>query len=306
MAKSLKRRNIDPKTLKLFTIVVELGTIAGAAQREHIASSALSKRISDLECAIGTPLIVRGNKGVTSTPAGRTLFSLAQRVLNEFDAVYAQMREYASGAKGQVRIAANISAITQFLPAELKSFLATHTGVQVRLEDQVSSAITKAVADNSADVGILVAGPPQEGLEFFPYREDQLALITPLGHSLASRRAVRFVDTLEFDYVGLHTMSNTNAQLIHAASGLQRSLRFPVRVESYDALCLMVEAGLGLGVLPRTLAESYARALRIKVLSLKEPWADRTLAICVRSYASLPIPAQLFVNHLRESKVAAR
>jgi DNA-binding transcriptional LysR family regulator len=300
-----KQRKIDPKTLELFTSVVELGTIARAAQREHIASSALSKRISDLEYMFGTPLVSRGNKGVSPTAAGRALYDLARRMLNEFDGIHTQMREYASGAKGMVRIFANISAITQFLPGELQSFLAAHPGVQVRLEDEVSSTIVRAVADNAADVGILVAGPAVDNLEFLPYREDQLALIAPHGHPLASRRVVRFVDTLGFDYVGLHTTSNTNAQLIHAASEIQGSLRFPVRVKSYDALCLMVEAGLGLGVLPRTIAESYARALRIRVLTLKESWADRTLAICVRSYASLPVAARLFVDHLRKPKVPA-
>ena len=268
MSKIPKPWRIDPKTLQLFTSVIELGTIAGAAQREHIASSALSKRISDLEYLIGTPLVYRGNKGVSPTAAGRALFDLARRVLNEFDGVYSQMREYASGTKGQVRIFANISAITQFLPRELQSFLAAYPGVQVRLEDEVSSAIVQAVADNSADVGILVAGAAVDGLEFFSYREDQLALIAPHGHPLASRRVVRFADTLEFDYV--------------------------------------VEAGLGLGVLPRTIAEYYARALRIRVLTLKESWANRTLAICVRSYASLPVAARLFVDHLRAQKVPAR
>jgi DNA-binding transcriptional LysR family regulator len=302
----LKQWKIDPKTLRLFTAVIEVGTIAGAARREHIASSALSKRIRDLEHAIGTPLVSRDNKGILPTAAGRTLLDLARRVLNEFDGVYTQMREYASGAKGQVRIFANISSITQFLPRELQSFLAAHPGVQVRLEDQVSSAIVQAVADNSADVGILVAGPAVDGLELFPYRADELALIAPHGHPLASRRAVCFADTLDFDYVGLHTTSNTNAQLIHAASEIQRSLRFPVRVKSYDALSLMVEAGLGLGVLPRTIAESYARALRIRVITLEEAWANRTLAICVRSYASLPVAARLFVDHLRKSKVAVQ
>jgi DNA-binding transcriptional LysR family regulator len=302
----LKQWKIDPKTLRLFTAVIEVGTIAGAAQREHIASSALSKRIRDLEHAIGTPLVSRDNKGILPTAAGRTLLDLARRVLNEFDGIYTQMREYASGAKGHVRIFANISSITQFLPTELQSFLAAHPGVQVRLEDQVSSAIVQAVADNSADVGILVAGPAIDGLEFFPYRADQLALIAPHGHPLTSRRAVCFADTLDFDYVGLHTTSNTNAQLIHAASEIQRSLRFPVRVKSYDALSLMVEAGLGLGVLPRTIAESYARALRIRVITLEEAWANRTLAICVRSYASLPVAARLFVDHLREPKVPVR
>jgi DNA-binding transcriptional LysR family regulator len=302
MSKGSRRWRIDPKTLQLFASVIEFGTIAAAAQREHIASSALSKRISDLEYTIGTPLIRRDNKGVSATAAGRTLFDLSRRVLNDFEGVYTQMREYASGARGQVRIFANISAITQFLPSELRTFLVAHPDIQVRLEDEVSSAILQAVKDNSADVGILVAGSTVDGLEFLPYREDQLALIAPHGHPLAGRRGVRFVDTLDFDYVGLHTTSSTNALLIHAASEIQRVLRFPVRVKSYDALCLMVEAGLGLGVLPRTTAKSYARALRIRVLALKETWAHRSLAICVRSYSSLPPAARLFVDHLRNKK----
>jgi DNA-binding transcriptional LysR family regulator len=295
-----RHSRLDPKTLQLFTRVVDCGTIALAAKRERIAGSALSKRISDLEYAIGTPLLTRGNRGVVPTPAGRALFNLARRALNDLDAVYTRMREFASGASGHVRIFANISAITQFLPAELGSFLAAHPGVQVQLEDEVSSAIVQAVADNAADVGILVPGLPVDGLEFFPYRNDELVLITPQVHPLASRRAVRFAETLDYDYVGLHAASSTHVRLINAASDIQRPLRSPIQVKSYDALCLMVEAALGLGVLPRAIAESYARALRIRILSLKEPWATRTLAICVRSYASLAVAAQLFVDHLRQ------
>jgi DNA-binding transcriptional LysR family regulator len=294
---------VDPKTLKLFTSVVELGTIAEAAKREHIAGSALSKRLSDLEYVIGTPLLSRGHRGVTATPAGQALYNLARRALNDLEGVYAQMREYAIGTRGQVRIFANISAITQFLPGELRSFLTEYPEVRVHLEDEVSSAVARAVSDNVADVGILVFGTAADGLELFPYRRDQLALIAPSGHSLSLRGSVRFVETLDFDYVGLHSTSNTNVQLIKAASELQRSLKSPVQVNSYDALCLMVEAGLGLGVLPRTIAESYARALRICILTLEEPWADRKLAICVRSYASLPVAARLFVDQLRQRGV---
>jgi DNA-binding transcriptional LysR family regulator len=298
---SRRKGRIDPKTLKLFTSVVEFGTIAAAARHEHIASSALSKRISDLERTIGVPLVSRGNTGVTATPAGLRLFNLSRRVLNDFDGVFEQMREYASGTRGLVRIFANISAITQFLPYELQSFLAVHPGVQLHLEDETSSAIIQAIADNAADVGILVSGDASDDLEYFPYRQDELALIAPVAHPVASRKAVRFSETLDFDYVGLHTTSNTNVQLLNAASATRRSLKTPVRVRSYDALCLMVEAGLGLGVLPRTIAESYARALRLKVLKLNEPWASRTLAVCVRSYAALPEAARLFVDQLRRS-----
>jgi DNA-binding transcriptional LysR family regulator len=302
MRSQRKQPRIDPKTLQLFSSVVELGTIAAAAKREHIASSALSKRISDLEFSLGTPLISRGHRGATATQAGLALYNLARRVLNDLDSVHAQMLEYATGARGHLRVSANISAITQFLPAELQAFAAAYPDVQIHLADEVSSAIIKAVADNAADVGVLVSGPPVAGVELIPYRRDKLALIAPVAHPLALRDAVSFAETLDFHYVGLHSTSNTNARLISAASELHQPLKVAVQVKSYDALCLMVEAGLGLGVLPKMIAQSYARALRIRVLSLKEPWANRALALCVRSYASLPVAARLFVDQLRRNE----
>jgi DNA-binding transcriptional LysR family regulator len=298
---SPRRPQLDPRSLRLFASVIELGTIAAAAEREHIASSALSKRISDLEHVLGTPLVIRGNRGITATPAGQILLGLAHRVLNDFETIFERMREYARGTQGHVRVYANISAITQFLPEELRSFMARLPGVQIHLEDEVSSNIAQAVRDNAADVGILVLGDAAPDLEFLPYRRDRLALIAANGHALARRRAVRFAETLDFDYVGLHATSHTNIQLLNAASSMQRPLRSPVQVKSYDALCLMVEAGLGLGVLPRKIGESYGRALKIKLIGLDEPWVDRTLAVCVRSYAGLPPAARSLVDHLMRS-----
>jgi DNA-binding transcriptional LysR family regulator len=126
-------------------------------------------------------------------------------------------------------------------------------------------------------------------------------LITPQQHPLARRRSVPFKETLEFDYVGLHTGSAINLQLIKAASELNRTLKLRIQVTAYDALCLMVEAGLGIGVLPKMSAKPYAKTLGVRVIPLDDPWAERELKICVRSFDSLPVAAQLLVNHLKQA-----
>lgn len=290
--------SLDLKSLKLFVSVMELGTIVAAARREHIAGAAVSRRISELERSLGVELVTRSNKGLAPTHAGGALLDWAHRILNDLDSVREQMAEYAHGLKGHVRVFANMPAISQFLPTELGTFLKQNPLVQVHIEERVSSLIPQAVAENVADVGIMVMGPPIDGLELHPYHEDDLVVVVPQRHPLARRTSVRFADTVRYDYVALNAQSHINLQLIKAASEQRQSWKSRIQVTSYDALCRMVEADLGIGVLPRRIARAYATALKIRVVNLKETWAHRTLALCIRSRETLTPAARLLVDHL--------
>jgi DNA-binding transcriptional LysR family regulator len=291
---------LDPVSLRLFVDIVETRSISAAAERSHTAASAVSKRISDLEAILKTQLLARTNKGVEATAAGIALANMARSVLHELDQIAAQMSEYATGVRGHVRIMANISAITQFLPRAIKSFLAQHPDVQIHLQEDISTAITRGVAENVADIGIFTMMSHGHSLEVFPYRDDELVLIAPADHALAQQASVTFASTLDYAYVGLHADSAINLQLIKAANELGKTVRTTIHVTSYDALGFMVETGLGIGVMPRAVAEPYRRTLGIAVLTLDEPWARRQLKICVRSLAALPVAAQLLVAHLRQ------
>jgi DNA-binding transcriptional LysR family regulator len=292
---------IDPLSLKLFVTIVEQGTIAGAAGREHIAASAVSKRISELEEAFHTQLLRRTNKGVVPTDAGITLLQLARGVLHDLNNLYVQISEYSSGVRGHVRLSANISSINQFLPTEIRSFMNLHPQVQVHLEATISEAIVNAVAENAADVGIVTMGAYRNDLEYLPYHSDRLVVITPKEHPLAGKRSIAFRDTLAYDFVGLPVGSALHNQLLRAAHELDQIPRLRIQVNSFDALCLMVEAGLGIGIVPKGAAKPYFKGLRIRSLALDEPWADRELKICVRSLEALPAAARLFVDHLQKT-----
>jgi DNA-binding transcriptional LysR family regulator len=293
---------IDPLSLKLFVTIVEEGTIAAAAEREHIAASAVSKRISELEDVFHTQLLRRTNKGVVPTEAGITLLRLARGVLHDLNNITLQIREYASGVRGHVRLSANISSINQFLPSEIKSFMSSHPQVHVHLEANISEAIVNAVAENAADVGIITMGAYRHDLEYFPYHSDQLIVITPKEHPLASKRSISFRDTLEFDFVGLPVGSALHNQLLRAAHEMDRTPKLRIQVNSFDALCLMVEAGLGIGIVPKGAAKPYFKGLRIRSIALDEPWAYRELKVCVRSLEALPTAAKLLVEHFRNKE----
>ncbi len=291
----------NPLSLRLFVSVIEEGTITAAAARHHIAAAAVSKRISELEGQLNTQLLVRSNKGISATAAGFALINLAHAVLSDLDDIVTQMQDFSSGTRGSVRVMANISVMTQFMPQALKSFLAEYPLVQVNLEEKVSTAILRGVEDNLADIGIFTKVPHGDSIEVYPFRNDELVLIVPQGHPLAAYPSVSFADTLNFEYVGLHVGSSLNFQMVKAASDLGRSLKLRIQVTGYDSQCLMVEAGLGIGIIPKNSLHTYS-ALALHAITLNESWAHRQLDICVRSYQALPVAAKLLFDHFQSKK----
>ncbi len=289
---------IDPVTLQSFIAIVEEGSIAKAATRIHLAPSAVSKRIAELESHLHTQLLIRNNRGIDLTFAGRMLVRHARSVLRSLDELVTEIRDFSSGTRGHVRLFANISSITQFLPQDIKSFLTQHPGIDIELEEHISSMATHAVAENAADIGIYAQADNEYGLEVFPYRRDQLVLAVPRGHELARRKLVNFVDTLDYEFVGFHKVGAINYLLLRAASDANRTLKLRFQVTAFEAVIAMVRAGLGIGVLPAGTINSAGRETGLCTVRLADAWASRQLKLCVRNRKSLPAAVALLVTHL--------
>jgi flavin reductase (DIM6/NTAB) family NADH-FMN oxidoreductase RutF len=202
---------------------------------------------------------------------------------------------------GHVRIASNLSTLTQFLPSDLASFLGKQPLIDVNLEEKVSTAVVTAVEENACDIGLIVEGPKTTGLEVIPYHSDRLVLIVAESHPLATKTSVKFAETLDFDYVGLRTGSQINLQLQRAAAEADKAWRCRMQVHTYDALAAMVQVGLGIGMLPLQVAQLFAKAMNIKVVELDEPWTHRKHAIIIRSYNGLQAAGKRLIDHLKRS-----
>jgi len=155
-----------------------------------------------------------------------------------------------------------------------------------------------ASANSTADIGILSAGNYGEAFTVLPYRADELVLIVPKEHALARRRKVSFCEALAHEFVGAHPDSAMNNQLHKAAADLGLPLRLRIQVSGYDAMSLMVAAGMGVAVLPRQSARLYLPGLGIRAVTLDEPWVRRQLVLCVRSLEALSPAARSLVEHL--------
>jgi len=288
---------LDPVSLQLFVSVVETGTIAGAGEREHMAASAVSKRISELEALLDTQLLARTNKGVVPTAAGIGLLNLSRGALHRLDDIVVQMREYASGTRGLVRVFANISAITQFLPGDLASFMAQFPDVRIELEESRSNRIAQAVREGKADIGIVVEGTDLQGLQSFDYRSDRLVAVVPRGHALRQRKA-DFAELIKHDFVGLDSNAAMMRLLADAAAALGEPLRLRVQVSSFEAVCKLVQAGMGIGVLPEGAAKDFTKVIGLRLIRIADSWAQRRMLIAVRDISGLPLVGRKLVEQL--------
>ncbi len=279
--------------------MVEAGSITRGAERAHLALAAASTRIRNMEAALGAPLLVRARHGISPTQAGRTLLTHARTMLGQAERLREDLGAYAGGLAGQVRVLSNTNALTEFLPEALSSFLATHPNVSVDLEERLSDEIVGLIAEGVGDIGI-VAGTVDAGrLTTYPFRSDRFVLVVSRDHPLAKKTKVTFAEVLDHDFVGLDRASAIQRFLGSKASNIGRPLKLRVQLRSFDAVCRLVECGVGVGIVPASTVRRAAQTMAIKAVELTDPWALRDLTICIRDLDALPPYARQLVEHMR-------
>jgi DNA-binding transcriptional LysR family regulator len=288
----------DLTTLNLVLAIADTRSITRGAERESLAVAAASKRLSDLEARFGVPLFDRRARGVEPTEAGRALVRHVRSLHASLHALESEVVEFSRGIKGHLRIAATAGAISECLPPDLAAFSQAHPQIRISLEDQTSAEIQAAVAEGRADIGIVLPPLLDNRLQTWRYRHSTLVVMVPAVHALAGRQALRFEDLLDHDIVGLHQGAAVHELMRAEAEGQGRTLKARLQVRGFDAIAQLVEAGLGVAVMPAAVAQRFAQVFRVKTLALDEAWAERDYLLAVRQQEVLPTVVQRFVDAL--------
>jgi DNA-binding transcriptional LysR family regulator len=292
-------RRIDLTTLQLFVAICEEGNLTRAAQREAIAASAVSKRMHDLEQALEVALFERQPNGMVLTPAGESLLHHARVTLLSIEKIAVDMAEHARGVRGHVRMLANLSSIVEFLPDDLPGFFRSHELVRLDLRECPSAEVVCGVEEGIADIGICSADVSTRRLERFSYRRDRLVVVVRSDHPLTSMSRVSFADTLDYDHVGLFATSSIYLRSQYTAQQIGKSIRLRVHVPGFDAVCRMVQAGMGIGLIPNRAFDVLSQGMDLSAIALSDDWADRELVLVARDPAGLSATSQLMLDHLR-------
>lgn len=286
----------DLITLKLFVNVVDHGSIAKAAEHESIVASAASKRITDLEAQLGVALLVREHGGVVPTAAGEALARHAREVIQSLARIPG-MLDTLGEEQSEIRILANQTAIAVVVE-DIGRHLGKHPGVKFRLEEGQSLPIIEAVLQGSADIGIIGHYQPSGRLQVIAYRSVPLMLAVPAAHSLAGRDSISFSDALEFELITFVPGTAIRGWADEAAARLARKMKFTMQVSSYEAMRMMVGAGLGIAVIPAPNITPFVSHLNLKAMPLTDDWARMQLYLVCRKEAALSTAASEFVAHL--------
>jgi DNA-binding transcriptional LysR family regulator len=296
----------DLLSLELFVAACEHRNIARAAEACNIAPSALSKRLSQLEEALGTPLFIRSNKGLELTTAAHAFLQHARVILRDLAQMESEMLGQGNGTRGQIRMHASVSAIVQYIATDIREFLRLHPDVRIDLQESLSPEVVRAVSDNVADLGVFGGVEFVPDLQVFPYHSDRLVVIMPDDHVLSRAQKLKFHQVAQHDLVGPQQGSYLNALVLKAAADLGQPLRFRIRVNGFEPACSMVEARLGIALVPKHHAARYVATAPLVAVPLDEAWAERHWKICVRDVDSAPMAVRLLIRHLTARDAAGR
>lgn len=269
----------DFVSIRLAVACAQTGSLTSAARSCNLVIAAASRRIKELEDALGDPLFERRPRGLVPTAAGRAFVRHGLALLQQMDDLVGELADLRQGIARHIRLCASTASINQFLPPLLARYAQLHPDVHVDVEEQTSSQVVTALREGRAEIGVFVQGVDTGELPTREFRRDELVLVLPPRHRLAGRTPIAFTDTLDEEWISLNAGAALLQQQQQAALAAGRPLRLRMQVRSFDAVGHMVASGLGIGALPKAAALPILRAMKLTWRPLADAWAQRTLLV---------------------------
>jgi DNA-binding transcriptional LysR family regulator len=289
----------DLTDMRLFLTVLERGSITKGAQAMHLALASASERIAGMESALGAPLLERNRRGVQATPAGEAFVRHAREILHQVEQMRGELRTYATGLKGRIRLLSNTAALASYLPPRLARFLAAHPDLSIDLEERSSFEIVPAIAEGRADLGLVADITDLARLQTHLVAQDRLVVVASSAHRVAREASAAFVDVVGEPFVGLADAA-LEMHLAERASRLGRQIEYRIHMRGIDNVGMLVEAGIGIAVMSEVSADMIRRP-GLAIVTLSEPWATRRLYLCARAFETLTPHAALLVRALTDA-----
>jgi DNA-binding transcriptional LysR family regulator len=270
--------NFDLSDLRAFVSVADLGSFRAAAETLHLSQPALSRRVDKLEQALGFRLFERTTRKVELNAMGRAFLPRARHVLGELETALLGMVDLSERIHGLVTVACIPSAVGNFVAGVVRDFHRRFPSIRVRLLDQSAPDILLSVARSDADFGITYLGTREPDLEFERLVDEPFVLACRADHPLARRRRVRWAELAEHDCVVLAPGSGNRLLMDQGLAQVAAKPRWTCEVQHVPAQLSLIEAGVGIGAVPRLALAGGAGSSLVSV-PLVEPQLARSVGI---------------------------
>lgn len=293
---------LDLTSLRLALACARTGNLTAAAQDIHLAPAAASRRLKELEATLGSPLFERHARGLHLTAAGEVMVRHGLALLQNLERLSHEVTDLREGHTRHVHLCTSTAALNQFLPPLLAEFSQRHPEIRVDLEEQVTTSVVSALREGRCDLGIFVEGPSADDLMPQVFAHDELVLVLPRTHALARhRKPISFDEALDQDFIGMNAGAALLQSMQWAAEQRGMPLRVRMQVRSFDAVCHLVAAGLGISVLPRAAVEPLAQAMGLTCRALTNDWARRRLLLAAGAGRQQDEAVRVLMAHLADA-----
>lgn len=275
------RNNFEFLDLKAFLAVLEYSSFNEAARRLNLSQPALSRRIKGLEEAVGAQLIERTTRHVAPTHVGRELLPLVRRLVDEFEESILSISDLGGRHRAQVTLASVPTAAFYFLPRVIEAFNARYPGIRFRILDLSANEGLEAVANGEVEFGINITGAARDDLSFTALIDDPFVLACRRDHPFAKAGSLTWRDLEGHPMIGVSKTSGNRAVLDQALARANLHLNWFYEVNHLSTSLGLVEAGLGVSVVPKLATPQVEHPL-IATVTLLDPIVSRSIGLVER------------------------
>ncbi len=253
-----------------------------AAQREHIAQPALSQQIRRLEQSVGLPLVERTTRHVAMTEAGDLLVARARRILAEVEAADAELRRLAGMETGRVTVGVIHTMGPVDVSLALALFRQRHPGVELTVRENSSEELAEMLRVDELDLAFLSVTEriQSHGLSLLQLVSEELVVVLPPDHPLATRRRVRMVELAEEQFISYRVGARLRELLLAAGEHAGFEPRVTLESNESQRIRRLVARRMGVAILPRSDAE--APGAETAFVALVDPPLRRDITLAWR------------------------
>jgi DNA-binding transcriptional LysR family regulator len=252
---------MDLKQLSVFKAVMNAGSTIAAGSALQMSQSAISRQLAALEQELGFPLFHREKGRLVPTSEALALVGEAGDLVERLARLRRRADDIRAGAAGETFIKAAFphSMTTTILPGIVREFLAEEPKAIVELLSGPYDVIEQFVTDRVADIGFVRLPTEQRGFNFQPLVTSSMVCVMPRGHALAARKIVDVKDVAAADLVLLGRQRIQRGEFEAQLRAIRPTIRCRVETHSVETSCAMVEAGLGISIVPALIANFFSR-----------------------------------------------
>ena len=291
--------------LKYFREVVRARSIRKAAERLHVAPSALNRQIIKLEEQIGCQLFERCADGVRPTSAGDVFHQYVLKAQNDLARALSEIDELRRVRRGHVTVACEEGLAKDLLPDLVVAYRKNHPNVTFAVHVRDMEGVVEEVGDGSADIGIAFNPTRDPRVRWHGEIAVAIGAVMRPDHPLASRPVLRLADLMSEPLILPDAGYSIRHLFDGQFDGSGDSLFFRVaETTSFEAMTAMVKAGIGIGIRSRVgIRGEIARGEVTFVPVVERRFHNETIAVTVKMRRTLPVAAAVFADRVAEALV---